>query len=1020
MKYIVILLWMLPLIVKSQATVSEEVRVLTTYQFDSPNPIPVLSKNSKIYPYHTFDGYSNTPIQKEWKVITLENEYIKVFVLPEIGGKVWGAIDKVNGEEFIYRNEVIKFRNISMRGPWTSGGIEFNFGIIGHHPSTATPVDYVINTHDDGSVSCTVGNIDLPSHTQWRVTIKLPQDKSYFETNVNWYNPSPLHQSYYNWMTAAAFAQEDLVFYTPGNQYLQHSGEAKPWPVDKENRNINAYKENNFGSAKSYHVVGEYNDFFGGYFENDNYGFGHWAEYEEIPGQKLWIWALSRSGGIWEDLLTDTDGQYIEFQAGREFLQYSPGDHNNPMTQAVFPPQTQDTWTELWFPVRGINGLSDVSEHGVIHVDTKDGSLTLGLNVFGKSKGTIIIKVNDKILVEEKINVDVTQTLTRKYSIPEGADFKVEIPELDLSYNSHHEQRDIKRPFASDNLLDGESQEKDYYLGWEAYKYREYDKALAYFKACLAANPMHQSARSYLAELYYRNHRIEKSLSQLDTLLRIDTRNPHGNFVAGLCYTAIDDYVNALESFGWAARSMAFRSASYAQMAMIYLKQENFSQAKKYADKSLSFNTKSISALQVKAIAERLSNDNKAANSVLAMINEIDPINHFSRFESYLLDESSASLDLAIGSHQSELAYQTIVELAILYANLGREADALKLLEASESTNPLILLWKAHLDNSKSDHYLNQVRVASSDFVFPYRTATLGVLKEMVTIDDDWKLKYYLALNHWALEQDSEAKEIFMQLGNEPNIASFYSARKELLDGEDGYQGEADLERALDLDNSALNYHNYSLYAYKAKLYQLARSIAVKGMEDHPGDYMIEIDAAKSMLHTQEYSRALTILEQVNLLPFEGASEGKQIYEMVNIALAIEKIETGNYEGAKPNLLKAKEWPENLGVGKPYSPNEIFQDYLLAKLHLKNGDKNAFRKYAKLVEQYFDHNDNYDDAKVALVIDLIKMANGDDDKQASIMNSISADTIMRLINNKQISAEKKSVQISLIEKALSL
>ena len=129
--------------------ISEYSKELDTYNFSDPNPIPILLKNTKIYPYFTFDGYQINSTKEKFKVIELENDYVKVFVTPELGGKVWGAIEKSTGEEFIYRNEVVKFRNISMRGPWTSGGIEFNFGIIGHHPSTATPVDYTIQNNDD-------------------------------------------------------------------------------------------------------------------------------------------------------------------------------------------------------------------------------------------------------------------------------------------------------------------------------------------------------------------------------------------------------------------------------------------------------------------------------------------------------------------------------------------------------------------------------------------------------------------------------------------------------------------------------------------------------------------------------------------------------------------------------------------------------------------------------------------------------------------------------------------------------
>ena len=345
------------------ATITEDIRSINTYSFADPNPIPIVADNPKIPPYHKFESYEYIARKKDWKVVTLENDFIRVSVLPEIGGKVWGALEKSTGEEFLYKNEVIKFRNIAMRGPWTSGGIEFNFGIIGHHPMTATPVDYMTKTNEDGSVSCIVGATDLPSNTKWRVEIRLEKDKAYFETNASWYNASPLIQSYYNWMTAAAKASYDLEFFIPGNTYVEHNGNAHPWPIDRQGRNLAFYKNNTFGPSKSYHVVGEYNDFFGGYYHDRKFGFGQWAPYEEMPGQKLWLWALSRSGGIWEDLLTDSDGQYIEFQAGRLFDQYSAG-AINPISQVGFDPYVMDTWSEIWFPYKEIGGMVDASKKG--------------------------------------------------------------------------------------------------------------------------------------------------------------------------------------------------------------------------------------------------------------------------------------------------------------------------------------------------------------------------------------------------------------------------------------------------------------------------------------------------------------------------------------------------------------------------------------------------------------------------------------------------------------------------------
>ena len=237
-----------------QATVKEELKIFKTYSFRDPSPV---ARVNRIYPYFRFDGYSNNGIDQKWKIITLENPYIKFLIAPEIGGKILGAFEKSTGKAFIYFNKVIKFRDIAMRGPWTSGGIEFNFGSIGHTPTTATPVDYLARNNEDGSVSCFVGALDLSSRTQWRVEIRLPKDKAYFETHAFWYNPTVLNTSLYKWMNAAAEATNDLRYYFPGVHFINHGGEAFPWYVNEQGRDISYYKNNNFGGSKSYHVLGE-------------------------------------------------------------------------------------------------------------------------------------------------------------------------------------------------------------------------------------------------------------------------------------------------------------------------------------------------------------------------------------------------------------------------------------------------------------------------------------------------------------------------------------------------------------------------------------------------------------------------------------------------------------------------------------------------------------------------------------------------------------------------------------------
>ena len=102
-----------------------------------------------------------------------------------------------------------------------------------------------------------------------------------------------------------------------------------------------------------------------------DYGFGHWSHHDKMPGQKLWLWALSDEGKIWENHLTDNDGQYIEFQAGRQLVQFSPNDKFNPIKKASFNPLDTDIWSEVWFPVGNIGGIKEASKYGVMNVEQK-------------------------------------------------------------------------------------------------------------------------------------------------------------------------------------------------------------------------------------------------------------------------------------------------------------------------------------------------------------------------------------------------------------------------------------------------------------------------------------------------------------------------------------------------------------------------------------------------------------------------------------------------------------------------
>lgn len=910
-----------------KATISEEKRNLLTYPFSDPNPSPILMGSHKnIYPYHSFDGYSLHRYYQDWKVVKLENDFIIVYVLPEVGGKVWGAIEKSTGKEFIYRNEVMKFRNISMRGPWTSGGIEFNFGIIGHSPSTASPVDYTTQENADGSVSCIVGNTDLPSRTQWRVEIRLPKDKAYFETIPMWSNPTPVPQNYYNFMTAAAVVADDLEFYYPGNQSLEHNGEAKPYPTDKDGHFIPKYANNAFGSHTSIHVVGDYNDYMGGYYHKSDFGFGHWALYDEMPGRKLWLWALSREGEIWKDLLTDADGQYMEFQAGRTFNQYAQSNFKSSIKEMPFNPGVTDRWREIWFPVKEIDGMKEVSPKGVLNVTHENGFLKLGINALAFVSSKILVKSGNKILLSEEKTFKPMDVYKKTITLAASEPYEVILDGMDLAHFSVSKTL-IKRPFVNNANTNMNSASYFYQLAVEQKLNRNYVDAKTNYQKCLNKDSEYTDAKIGLAELAYRTAQYDSVLHFTRQVLQTNAYHPAANYYAGIAYSAQKDAINALESLGWAARSMEYRTAAYAEMAAIKLAANDAEMAIHYANQAINYNKFNLNALKILALANRKSGNLEFSKRYINEILALDPLNHFALFEKYLIDPTADNLLVFKSKITNEFPYQTYLELFLDYYKLGQNSDALMVLNNGPG-HPILALWRAFL--KKDEKELQAFLGASPAFVFPYRTETLEPLQWAITKNNHWKIKYYLGLNLWGIDRIDEAQKLFESCGNEPNFATFYASRA-FLNKKNEKLAFADLQKAKELDPA--DWRNWSkiIGAYEQNLnHKKALELAIEAVGKFPENFNVSLQYARALINNDQYMACTEVLNNLTILPFEGSVDGKNVYELAYLNLALADIKSKKYSEALFNLAKSKEYPENLGVGAPYEPDNRMQNYLEA------------------------------------------------------------------------------------------
>ena len=910
-----------------KAAITVQSRDILTYPYSDPNPTPLLSEGRpEIYPYFSFNGYSLKGVMQKWNVVKLENDYVEVYVMPSDGGKVWGAIEKSTGKEFIYRNEVMKYRNISMRGPWTSGGIEFNFGYIGHNPSTCVPVDYKTVENADGSVSCFVGSLDLPSRTKWSVEIRLPKDKAYFETRAMWSNPTPLPQDYYNWMTAAAVTTPDLEFAYPGTDALEHSGEAWPWPVDKEGRDLSMYANNAFGSDRSAHIVGEYNDFMGGYYHNSRFGFGHWALYDEMPGHKLWLWSQARDGGIWEDLLTDSDGQYMEFQAGRMFNQYGDSRaYKTPISQTPFTPGLTDRWTEVWFPVKEIGGLTDVSPMGVMNIEAANGKLDIGINALAFSQGKVVVKSEGKVVFTEEKKFKPMDVYKTTVAINKDADYEVIIEGMDLQY-SPSKRKVLSRPFYSSMPKNLVTPTTLYQEGMELKEGRNYKRAKELFKMCLQKDPLYINAMSALTEIYYRSMQYDSALYFANSALQLDTYDADANYFAGVTYHAMGRLTDALESFGWAARWPEYRAAGYAQMAEIQLQLGDKPLTEHYANLALDYDRNNINALQVLAVTYRKSGESVLADKIIQTLSTLDPLSHFADYERYILHNSSENLTRFTSSITNELPYQTYLELGMIYYGYGLKDDALAVLDKSPA-HPLVTIWKAYLKDDAS--MLSEVASASPAYVFPYRTETVSALEWALSKSSNWKFKYYLALNYAAVTRDAEAMKLFDACGQEPDYAPFYLTRANLQRSKDEKKELSDLQTAHKLaPDDWRTYHKLIEYYNSRQNYQMTLTLATEAVKKHKDNPDIGVQYAIALINNGQYSKSLKALEGMNILPSEGARLGKVVFEQASLFLATDLIKNKKYSDALKMIEKSKEWPEKLGVGKPYDVDIRVQDYL--------------------------------------------------------------------------------------------
>ena len=335
---------------------------IPTYAEGAANPNPpfdLLSFGRFNYPYAIRDALTDKREPVRWRALHLENEYLQLTVLPDLGGHVYSCIDKRTGRSMFYANSAIKKALIGYRGAWAAFGIEFNFP-VSHNWMSLSPVDFATEQHPDGSGSIWVGNTDQVYGGQWRVELRLAPGRARLEQRTDLYNGSDVRHRYYWWNNAAVQVWEDSRLVYPTELMATHGfTRVEPWPVDRAGRDLSVIRNQADGPVSLF-TYATNEAFVGVYHPHTNTGTVHVVDRAELPTHKVWSWGYDRDAADWRTALSDDDSGYVELQSGL---------FRNQETYAFLEPQEAVHFSERWIPVRALGGITRANADAVLYME---------------------------------------------------------------------------------------------------------------------------------------------------------------------------------------------------------------------------------------------------------------------------------------------------------------------------------------------------------------------------------------------------------------------------------------------------------------------------------------------------------------------------------------------------------------------------------------------------------------------------------------------------------------------------
>lgn len=940
------------------AQVYEEQLCIPTYQLrEDPNPPLFGSGDAWVYPYPKQDEIVRPRDEEQrYRAVVLENPYLRVTVLPQVGGHLYSAYDKMTRREIFHKAPVIKPALIGLRGAWIPGGIEFNF-IKGHHVMTVSPVDYLAGENPDGSVSVTVGHMERASRARWNVTLTLHPDRAYIQVDLKLYNRYRYRLDFYQWSNSSVEARQDLFFPYPTDFVLSGGGVCR-FPI---HGGADISRWTTTPTARDFFSIGSDRSFMGVYYERADVGMVHYApHHHEAPGKKLFTWGTDDAGRIWDYLLADGDVPYVEPQAGCVVDQ---------STFLFLQPHQVVSWREYWWGIRGMKGFVEVNDQAALNLASAGEDRTLlAVNTTRDLAGAHLrLLVNGELFHKAAADVSPAKPYCTEIALPYAAwryaDVQLVLsdadgreviryhqPEPDISVNATLPQK-----FAPQ--VDARSSAEELAIAAnEAEKLRDDVRAESLYRRALEVDPGYARAHASLGALHSRQGLYGQAHDELVAAVRRDPDLGLAHYHLGIVCRELGDLKGARDHF-WAVRlDPGYNGQAFYYLGEMALAAGNAQEAAVFFRRSLDLNRLHVKGHGMLALALRKLEHAQEAQTILErVLGELEPTDILAQAELYWLQptpQRAATLMARVGGD-----VQVLLELSSDYAAIAQWQEAsgvLRLWPGVIQRQPAhamlyyaLAYYQDKLGRPEEARKLYQ-HAAQMDpaYVFPHRLEELDILARAVEAQPtDARARLYLGDLFYALRRPEEAVAAWRaSLALEHNAVAHRNLGKAL------WKFAGDLPGARAEYGQAIFYapHDFRLYS---DLYDLLNEMGVSAeerlalAERAPQHGRIQARRAATLVELGRWDEAIEVLQVMQFDPYEGEQSTRPAYYEAYVGRALQRYQGHDLAGALSDLQAALRYPRNVGVGKSYYAQDTKALYWAGVVAAELGDEAAARSH---------------------------------------------------------------------------